>query len=918
MKVLAVVVLVSVVALSRPHKAYDHLGCWKDVIHDDDLSFLPQIKRLRLKDRLSQIDQCAKSAIERGIPVFGIRNNSVCVGSVHASFTYTRYGPSTQCYNGTGGPTSVDVYGFDGNSPYHNTADEEEDGEKRNFIYDLYTSSYAQKKAAFSMNIPSNAAKHPLVRNGHVRPVFLQPLYKEIDEREFGAYKPPISGTNVLINPSFEQPLVNDPIRGWSCQGETDDPRGGVIARYTRENPKQGKYSGICLARLSEWAGPGQYIGNRVVSGRVYKFEGWTKILDRKRTGDIHNLELWVRFKKRGSKVQRSKRLARRTKFSQDYGWVHWHTAFEMPFARTGFQYVFIYFKGPKSTIDIVLDDIFLGEIPQRPDWKAYSDLLINRNRKRNIEFRVNITGSRYTTDLLPNLKLTVKQESHLFAFGAAVNSNFLLTKPKYRDFYLTNFQWAVLESSLKWGVVEPKQGLTNYVTADKAVDFLQAHNKLIRGHCVFWAVDTEVPFWVKRISNKQLKEELKDRITSLLGRYKGRFMQWDVNNEMLHGSYFADREGLSIRDWMYSVAGKIDPDVDLFVNDFDVVENGQLTQALVEEVQDLLLRGIPLDGIGVQGHFTGPVNPTLLSYRLKILSEAGVPIWLTEVDVLEVDPLKRAESLEVIMRSAFSNPSVQGLILWSFWNQSSWRGPYTSLVDGNEWRINAAGLRYRELLKQWTTHVTLAPTVTDSSNAHFETRGFFGDYDVELELSNGLRSTQKFTLNPGNGALFIYLHLPDPASSKTSSDLPSSIANAHIVTQTPIMQNTGNQDSGEFQTDQGQDEEFLEFNNSNELTDSFKTLTGSYVGCFDNSNPLRQLQYRYGEHPAMTPDVCVKHCLYKGYPFAGLLLASECFCGLYFNDDAEVSNELCKFPCQGDFRRSCGGQKDIAIYSTS
>lgn len=67
-----------------------------------------------------------------------------------------------------------------------------------------------------------------------------------------------------------------------------------------------------------------------------------------------------------------------------------------------------------------------------------------------------------------------------------------------------------------------------------------------------------------------------------------------------------------------------------------------------------------------------------------------------------------------------------------------------------------------------------------------------------------------------------------------------------------------------------------------------------------------------------MTPDVCVKHCLYKGYPFAGLLLASECFCGLYFNDDAEVSDELCKLPCQGDFRRSCGGQNNIAIYSTS
>ena len=55
--------------------------------------------------------------------------------------------------------------------------------------------------------------------------------------------------------------------------------------------------------------------------------------------------------------------------------------------------------------------------------------------------------------------------------------------------------------------------------------------------------------------------------------------MQWDVNNEMLHGSFFADREGVTIRDWMYQAAARAEPDVDLFINDFDVVENGQLTQ---------------------------------------------------------------------------------------------------------------------------------------------------------------------------------------------------------------------------------------------------------------------------------------------------------------------------------------------------
>ena len=85
----------------------------------------------------------------------------------------------------------------------------------------------------------------------------------------FSVYRPPTSGINILTNPGFEQPLVNDPVKGWSCQGETDDPRGGVIAQYSRHQAKEGQHSGICLARLSEWAGPGQYIGKVPVRGII-------------------------------------------------------------------------------------------------------------------------------------------------------------------------------------------------------------------------------------------------------------------------------------------------------------------------------------------------------------------------------------------------------------------------------------------------------------------------------------------------------------------------------------------------------------------------------------------------------------------------------------------------------------------------
>ena len=73
---------------------------------------------------------------------------------------------------------------------------------------------------------------------------------------------------------------------------------------------------------------------------------------------------------------------------SPDFGWVRWHTAFEMPVARSGFQYMFIYFKGPKPTVDIELDDFYLGEVLQLPDWKENSDVLINKHRKRNVRLR--------------------------------------------------------------------------------------------------------------------------------------------------------------------------------------------------------------------------------------------------------------------------------------------------------------------------------------------------------------------------------------------------------------------------------------------------------------------------------------------------------------------------------------------------
>ena len=65
--------------------------------------------------------------------------------------------------------------------------------------------------------------------------------------------------------------------------------------------------------------------------------------------------------------------------------------------------------------------------------------------------------------------------------------------------------------------------------------------------------------------------------------------------------------------------------------------------------------------------------------------------------------------------------------------------------------QVNAAGLRYKELLKEWTTKQTISPNTTDADGANFSFRGFHGKYEVTVRLPNGQSLTKEFVLSPGN-----------------------------------------------------------------------------------------------------------------------------------------------------------------------
>ena len=82
---------------------------------------------------------------------------------------------------------------------------------------------------------------------------------------------------------------------------------------------------------------------------------------------------------------------------------------------------------------------------------------------------------------------------------------------------------------------------------------------------------------------------------------FEGMVEAWDVNNEMIHGSFFVDQSGdPGIRVEMFQRAAERSPELLLFVNDYNII-SGSEAATYISLIQDLLDQGAPVSAIGVQ-----------------------------------------------------------------------------------------------------------------------------------------------------------------------------------------------------------------------------------------------------------------------------------------------------------------------------
>jgi len=376
------------------------------------------------------------------------------------------------------------------------------------------------------------------------------------------------------------------------------------------------------------------------------------------------------------------------------------------------------------------MDDVYIMKADNMNDTTWYANNAARIDSLRKKDFALALPDSMKGAS-----DVKVELIRHAFPFGTAlalypskdsIETWYRKTANKY-------FWYGVPENQFKWPEYEPKKGKIRRDEFKQYLDYVDAYKWGFRAHALMWGIQGygyDKHFSMKG-SCKEMGQKLKARIERDVGEYKGRIKEYDVWNEVFHEPFVFNKCGWDLLDSAHVWAHRADPEARLFVNEYQVVSAGE-TDRLYDIVKGMLDRGVPVHGIGVQCHFGDRnINPAFIRARLDRLAELGLPIKVTELDFgdwqkgMYFGEDEQARRYEVVLRSFFSHPAIEGILLWGFWDNRHWvQNGGIIASDGRE--KPAAKLIYDLWHKVWTTNGTFK---AEGDVVKF--RGYPGKYKV-------------------------------------------------------------------------------------------------------------------------------------------------------------------------------------------
>ena len=231
----------------------------------------------------------------------------------------------------------------------------------------------------------------------------------------------------------------------------------------------------------------------------------------------------------------------------------------------------------------------------------------------------------------LANTKVTINQTGHDFKYGANI---FLLDEfgndeenQKYRDVFHRFFNIATVP--FYWAELEPQEGKLRFdadspkiyrrPAPDLCLDYCKEHGMEAKLHCLFY--DKFTPAWLPKRDAAEMKRLYEKRFAEIAERYNGKMYEYEVTNELLDeyrwkgawaGSVLCEYKDTPL--WCYQTARKYFPDGKLVLNEaqrLPELAQKDYRSEMYMFVENLLLRGAPIDKIGIQNHiFSGKRAP--------------------------------------------------------------------------------------------------------------------------------------------------------------------------------------------------------------------------------------------------------------------------------------------------------------------
>lgn len=286
--------------------------------------------------------------------------------------------------------------------------------------------------------------------------------------------------------------------------------------------------------------------------------------------------------------------------------------------------------------------------------------------------------------------------------FGSALSPVFYLQADGglYESIAAEEFSIITPESSMKWEAINPAPGLFEFADMDNLIAFANVNGMQVRGHPLVW--HRSLPSWVEETAVGDREVHMREYITRVMNRYSNAVDYWDVINEPLNDndgnmrqSIWFEAMGENYIDIAFQQARALDPTAKLVLNEFDIGFAGSKFDGLLQLVDRLLERNVPVDAIGFQMHvFSSFDQFDEFSANMAVIAERGLDIHITELDVALTDGDDETVQAGVyagVVQACQAQPRCTVLQTWGFTDRYSFRTLASPLYLDEDYGVKPA-----------------------------------------------------------------------------------------------------------------------------------------------------------------------------------------------------------------------------------